>query len=121
MVTTIVFLAPYYSLLGHSYFALFEGYLFFFHFFNPLLMILGYVLFSKSELLTKKTCLFAMLPMLLYTCVYAPMVVTGTWDDFYGFSFGGRYYLIPIDVIVIASLCYLFGLGLNLLDKKIKK
>lgn len=50
----------------------------------------------------RKDCILAMTPTIIYSIVYFIMVVIlKRWNDFYGFTFGGRYAILPIVVAVI--------------------
>jgi len=108
------FLAPMMVTEGHSYFVIFGQDMFFFHFLNPMLSILSFTLLYKAPRLSKRDTLFGMIPTIIYSIVYLLMVVVfKKWDDFYNFTFGGQYKLIPIVIIVMYGL--ILGLSFLLL------
>ena len=118
MITTIVFLGPLYVAHGHNYFGLFKGKLFFFHFLNPTIAIINIMFFVRSKIFNWKHCFWCVLPTILYACVYSPMVLTHRWEDFYGFTFGGKTYMIPISLIVTIGASYLFGFLIALIHNR---
>ncbi len=106
---TVFFLGPQFVMKGQNYFKLFAGNLFFLHFLDPLLCILVMMFFINRFKFNWKHYFFGIVPVFLYSCVYAPMVLSGTWKDFYGFTFGGKYYLVPLVLVVVYGLGYLFA------------
>ena len=124
--TVILFLEPTQMAQGRSFFFLYWGmdYLLF-HAINPILVLLCYLFSFKGEKLNFKELFFTIIPMVIYSCVYTPCVITHKWPDFYGFTFGGKYYLtaIVLPAMLIATYAISFGINLlvNLLDKKLKK
>ena len=123
--TVILFLEPTMMAQGYKFTFLYWGmdYLLF-HAINPLLALISYLFFFKGEKLNWKHLFFTVIPMGIYTCIYTPCVLTHTWPDFYGFTFGGKYYLtaIVLPVMLIATYAISFGINLlsNLIDKKLK-
>lgn len=98
---------------GKGYFDMLMGPMFFFHFFNPLLAALTLIfLFPSREKLTLRSRLFALLPLSLYGVFYFAGVIAGLFPDFYSLTFSGRYYFIPLVVLIIASL--VFGIASTL-------
>lgn len=101
----VLYLSPLRVAAGKGYFDMLMGPMFFFHFFNPLLAALTLIfLFPSREKLTLKSRLFALLPLSLYGVFYFAGVIAGLFPDFYSLTFSGRYYFIPLVVIIIASL-----------------
>lgn len=101
----VLYLSPLRVAAGKGYFDMLMGPMFFFHFFNPLLAALTLIfLFPSREKLTLKSRLFALLPLSLYGVFYFAGVIAGLFPDFYSLTFSGRYYFIPLVVLIIASL-----------------
>lgn len=101
----VLYLSPLRVAASKGYFDMLIGPMFFFHFFNPLLAALTLIfLFPSREKLTLKSRLFALLPLSLYGVFYFAGVIAGLFPDFYSLTFSGRYYFIPLVVIIIASL-----------------
>lgn len=101
----VLYLSPLRVAVGKGYFDMLMGPMFFFHFFNPLLAALTLIfLFPSREKLTLRSRLFALLPLSLYGVFYFAGVIAGLFPDFYSLTFSGRYYFIPLVVLIIASL-----------------
>lgn len=101
----VLYLSPLRVAAGKGYFDMLLGPMFFFHFFNPLLAALTLIfLFPSREKLTLKSRLFALLPLSFYGVFYFAGVIAGLFPDFYSLTFSGRYYFIPLVVLIIASL-----------------
>ena len=69
---------------------IFTGSRFFLHGVGPLLSFAAFCFFITDHYITRGECLLAMIPELLYACVYFTLVVLvgearGGWNDFYGF------------------------------------
>lgn len=103
--TVIFFLGP---TMGYA--LMFEGSSLFLHLINPLLCIVSYTCFEKTEKMPTKYSLLGVLPTAVYGAVYVAMVVlTKKWPDFYGFNTGGFWY-ISLPVMLLAT--YLFAICL---------
>lgn len=113
--TTAFFLTPTNMANGHSFFALYEGNLFFLHFLDPLLGIAAFIFFMPYEKLNVKHALMCISTVFIYSCFYIPFVITKTWPDFYGFTFGGNNAVIPIAAIVFLFIGFLVGFVLIVL------
>lgn len=101
IITVVLFLAP---MEGKNFLIMFKKDMFFFHLLNPVLSIISFTLLQKNHRLTKKSFLFGLAPTVLYSVIYFLMVVVfKKWEDFYNFTFGGKYYLIPVVLIVMYS------------------
>ena len=123
--TTTFFLTPLYMSYGYGPLFLFGGQMFFLHLFNPVLAI-GVVIFLLDGMrFNIKHALLSMSTVFVYSCVYSPMVITKTWEDFYGFTFNGNYWAIPIVLVVMYSaafgIAFLLALFHNLFYKKTHK
>ena len=114
--TVLFFLAPTYYLNGYNFFMMYKNDMFFFHFLNPLLCLFIYLFFFKGDNLKLIEYIYAVIPMIIYTIFYSIFVLTGIWDDFYGFTFGGQYYLVAIVIPVMLLVTYLTALGINILN-----
>lgn len=118
--TVILFLVPTYVAKGNSFWDMYLYDMFFFHFFNPLVALFTFLVLIKGDKLTWKEALFGMIPMVLYAIFYTIFVLTGG-EDFYGFTFGGKFWLLPIVLPVMLGVTYLISflssLFYNLLHK----
>ena len=120
--TTAFFLGPTTVINGNSYFTMFEGRLFFLHFLTPILAIILNVLFLNYHRLNWKHALLCVSTILVYSFVYIPCVLSGTWIDFYGFTFGGQMWVIPLALIIMYGLAIGIGFGLMVLHNlRVKK
>lgn len=119
LVTVIFFLGPMVAFYGHSYFMLFAGNLFFFHFLNPVLAIIVYAFIWHEHKISKKTVWLGVLPTFIYSVVYTLNVAfLKNWTDFYNFTFGGHYYLIPVAMMSTAAVTLGAGFLLNYLHNR---
>ena len=112
--TTATFLAPQTDLTGGNYFIMFMGDMFFMHFFTPVLSCLTYIFLLPNKKLNFKEALFGVLPMAIYACIYAPMVLSKAWPDFYNFTFGGKWWAIFIALPIMLCVTYLISWLLTL-------
>lgn len=104
------FLSPIKVMNGYSYFKLFSHHNFFNHFLTPLLSAVTLDAVWKTDRLSVKKAWTGAIPMLLYTVVYIiEVVVLQNWPDLYNFTFGGRYYLLPLVFVVVFGIT--FGLS----------
>ena len=110
--TVLFFLAPTYAMKGNNYFVMFMDDMIFTHFLTPVICSIVFVLFLKHEKINFKEAMFGVIPMALYASVYSPMVLTHTWDDFYGFTFGGNGWLIFLVLPIMICVTYLISFGL---------
>lgn len=110
MVITAGFLAPTTVMMGGSYFVMFSGDMFFFHFVNPVIAILTCTCLLNEHQFGKADCIIAMIPTIIYSFVYCLMVVIlQRWEDFYNFTFGGKNEIVPIVIIVIYTMVYVIA------------
>ena len=110
MVTVVFFLAPTWAVKGDGYFALFRGSNLFMHFLTPLTAILTMIFLESTSDLPFKTVFVSMIPVGIYTFFYILFVVfIKIWPDFYGFTFGGKLWIAPISLVVMAAVT--FGLA----------
>ncbi len=106
--TTTFFLSPISAAMGNGYFTLFAGYLFFLHFLNPVLALVLILVLLNYHRLNWKHALMCAITVVIYSFIYTPCVLTNTWPDFYGFTFGGKLWLAPL------SLLAMYGVGIGL-------
>ncbi len=116
--TVVFFLGPLAVSNGNSYFIMFKGMAFFLHFLNPVIAIILSIFFDNTSILNKKYSLLGMTTTFLYGIIYLPMILTNKWPDFYGFTFGGKYYLTPIVLVVILTFTGLFSFTLLIQGNK---
>ena len=117
--TVALFLSPLLVIYGKSYFTLFRGNGFFFHFFLPVLSVVNFILFEKSPELPFNSTFIALLPTITYSFVYTIMVAGfKTWPDFYSFTFGERYWALPITITAMFALSYCICTLIYFLRKK---
>lgn len=121
LLTVIFFLAPMSAVNGKGLASAafyFKGNVFVLHLSTPVLAIISDIFLERKEPLTKKHALLGILPVLLYSFVYVTMVVfLKWWPDWYGFTFGGRLWVVPIVMLVM----YGFSAALSLALWKIKR
>ncbi len=102
--TVALFLSPVLAFNGASYFLLFQGNGFFFHFLIPVLSVCGFTLCEKTPELDFGFTFVAAIPTVIYATVYTVMVaLIKSWPDFYGFTFNGTYWLMAITVFVMCA------------------
>ena len=115
--TCVVFLGPIVMpLAGYTFFDLFVNENFFMHLFTPVLAMAAFVFFEKVENFRFVETLYGLIPTAVYSAVYMPMVLVGEenggWPDFYGFTFGGIMWVIPLSLIAMYGMT--FGLSVAL-------
>lgn len=110
-ITTLTFLAPTQVSLGNSYWLFFSGDMFFLHFLTPFSVIAMFIWGNKDLRFSKKDNILGLIPLTLYAIVYITTVVfLKTWQDFYGFTFGGKMWCIAPSLLVVYGVSYLIGL-----------
>ena len=123
--TTAVFLTPLYTSYGYPFYFLFAGKMFFLHFLNPVLAIVILIFFLGKIKFNIKHVLLSISTVVVYSCVYVPMVLSKAWEDFYGFTFGGKNWVTPLSLIVMYSvtfgLAFLLAFLHNLFYKKMEE
>lgn len=125
-ITVVFFLGPTFIPRGFSYWFMFQGNCFFLHFFTPILAALSILFFERCDGFSKKNALVGLVPTVVYSIVYFIMVIivgqaNGGWDDFYGFTFGGKYFMIPISVIAMYAATWFISWLEWKIQKKINK
>lgn len=102
LLTVIFFLAPVSCLKGgwSNFLFYFKGNVFALHLFTPILAIISFVCFEKTVHLVAADLFWALIPTILYSFIYLYMVVfTHKWHDWYGFTFGGKLYMVPVSLV----------------------
>ena len=104
----IFFLAPMRAMNGKNYFDMLLEQMFFLHFINPVLSTVSFVFFlNTKEKISLKARLLSILPPVIYSTPYVFCVcIIKCWPDFYGLTFGGKYYYIPIDYLVVCGIMF---------------
>lgn len=106
-ITVIVFLAPVRAFRGKNYFDMLLGPMFFFHFFNPFLSAFAFVFLTPNVKFSYKEGFLAIIPPAAYAIPYVlNVVILKTWFDFYGFTFGGRNWAVPLVFVLISAIIY---------------
>lgn len=96
----------------------FKGNVFVLHLSTPVLAIISTLFLETDDTITKKQALWGVAPSAVYGLVYLTMVVfLKQWNDWYGFTFGGKYQYIPMVMLVM----FLFCLGISLAEWRLKK
>ena len=121
MLTTIFYLAP---RDPAGYFNKFQDSNLFFHLIVPILALISFLCFEKTNKLSKKTPFFAILPVILYTVYYAINGFSHAQNgvipadfDFYGFFDAGFVFaVILIPIMLFAT--YLISVVLWFVNKK---
>ena len=124
--TVVVFLSPVVEVMGYGYFSLFRNENFFLHFLSPVLAIVSFVCFERIENFKFTETLYGVIPTVLYSFLYLPMVVfvgeeNGGWPDFYMLTLGGRMWVIPISFIVMYGATFGFAVAERALQKAVAK
>ena len=122
MLVTVFFLAPK-SAATAGYFALFYNSNFFFHFFNPMLSIIVFVFFEKSDKVHFKHTFIGTIPLIFYAFYYVTEAVRHTENgrvmrgyDWYGFFMMGIK-----SVFIVLPLIYLIAWGICFVIWKVNK
>ena len=121
MLTTIFYLAP---RDPAGYFNKFQDSNLFFHFIVPVFALISFLCFEKTNKLSKKTPLFAIIPVILYATYYAINGFSNVQNgivppayDFYGFFDAGFIFaIILIPLMLFAT--YLISVVLWFVNKK---
>ena len=108
--TVVFFLAPVRVANGKNYFDMLVETMFFLHFLNPVLAASAFVFLTGHSKITLKSRLLATSPVLVYSVPYILNVVfLKTWPDFYGLTFGGKYFLLPL--VFAVFIFFIFGIA----------
>ena len=111
--TCVFFLGP-----RQGYARLFTGTGLYLHRIVPLRGIFSVCILHCKDKVSLKSSFFGVIPMALYSIVYLICVIgRKIWEDFYGFTFGGRRWAVPIVAIVMYLTAFLISLGLWTLQR----
>lgn len=104
----LILLNPMLAIKTGNWLTLFSGKMFFTHLFNPLCAIVSFLFLTpSSKKFTKKEVFLPLIPVILYGIIYfTNVVIFKTWSDFYNFTFGSKYYLVPFVFITATALTY---------------
>lgn len=119
LLTVVFFLAPVASLRGgaRQFLLFFRGNVFALHLSTPVLALVSLICLERDEKLPFRHALWGLAPTVVYSIVYFLMVVVlKRWTDWYGFTFGGKAYMIPVAFVSMylatAAVCaVLYRLG----------
>ena len=105
MMTVLLFLGPVFGFDG-----MFSGPNFWFHLVNPVLSVFAFLFLEKEADYPAKNPLPGIVQTAVYGAVYVYMVVLlgegrGGWPDFYGFNFGGFWYL-TVAMLLFGNLIF---------------
>ena len=119
-ITVAGFLSPLIAFYGKSYFTLFKGNSFFVHFLNPLLAIFCFVFLEREYRLNIRHALLGALPAMAYSVVYTLTVaILKIWPDFYGFTFNGTTWALPIVILCMYGVAFCLALLINIARNRI--
>ncbi|MBQ3445514.1 hypothetical protein IJG29_02190 [Candidatus Saccharibacteria bacterium] len=118
-ITVLFFLAPMRAARGSNYFDMILEPMFFLHFLNPILAAVSFVFFLPTIPSARHARLIATIPILAYAVPYILFVVIlQLVPDFYGVTFGGRYYLTPLVFLAFFLLAFAAASLLLFLHRK---
>lgn len=117
MLVTVFFLAPT-TAATYGFFASFYYSNFFLHLFNPVMSIVIFLLFEKTDMISRKKIFTALIPVAIYEFYYALVAILHSSNgviaegyDWYGFFIGG----IKSAVIVLPLILAIsYGIGYTL-------
>ena len=120
VLVVIFFLAPMRAMGGKNYFDMLLEQMFFLHFLNPILGAISYIFYLETEeKVTRKSCLLAVLPPVIYSSPYIICVcILKIWPDFYGLTFGGKNFIIPIEYFIVCAVMLVIGSSLIALHNR---
>ena len=120
LLTVVFFLAPTSYLKGgwESFLFFFKDNIFALHLSTPVIAIIALIFFEKEPKFRFRDCLWGLLPTVIYSVVYLVLVVfVKIWTDWYGFTFGGKLFMIPVSIIAMYLVTLLVSWVLHLLRK----
>ena len=113
-VTVVVFLVPVRIANGIPWVSMYSDDMYFYHLLNPILSVVGLILTGPKKFsIGARFC--AVIPVFVYSIVYGIcVIIIKCWSDFYGFTFGGRYYYVPLVMLIMYAGGFLFASLLSL-------
>lgn len=117
--TVVLFLGPMRAINGKDYFDMLLEPMFFLHFLNPVLAAVAFIFLSSFPRATLRSRLLSIAPIVIYAIPYVTCVVfLKIWPDFYGLTFGGRYYLVPLVFLGICLIVFAISSALSFFHNK---
>ncbi|MBR2831260.1 hypothetical protein IKE83_02790 [Candidatus Saccharibacteria bacterium] len=105
--TVVLFLAPMRAMNGKNYFDMLLEPMFFLHFLNPVLSIITFIFLFPGRIKKWKPQFLSLIPVLIYGIAYVTcVVIIKIAPDFYGLTFGGRYFLVPLVFLLFAAIVF---------------
>ena len=120
LMTVLFFLGPLAAIKAglHGYMRMFEGNVLALHLTTPLIAIISFVFFERDNEFTFRDCFCACLPAYIYGIVYFVLVIClKVWNDWYGFTLGGKAYMIPVAVVAM----FFASLAISALLRKLRR
>ncbi|MBQ5383306.1 MAG: hypothetical protein IIU46_02510 [Treponema sp.] len=100
-------------------FAFFNGTNIVMHLLSPILSTVSLISFCGDRRFSIKDCFLSLIPPAIYAVVYVIMVcIVKLWNDYYGFTFGGRYQFVPVVMAVFFAMVFLIAFLLKLFRKR---
>ena len=122
MIVTVFYLAPTTAAV-YGPFAMFYGSNIFLHLLNPLLSIIMFVCFEKTEKIAFRHTLTGIIPMVIYAVYYVAAALSHTHNgvidkgyDWYGFFFAG-----PRSALIVAPMLVLLAWGISCALRKMNR
>ncbi len=110
--TVMLFLGP---TIGYA--PMLAGPNIFLHLIIPIVAIISLVGVETGKKVSFRASIFGLIPTVVYSIIYVSCVVfAGIWDDFYGFTFGGKNWAVPLSMVGMYLATFLFCLGLKALQ-----
>ena len=82
-----------------------SGVNFYVHVIGPLAALLSLCIFEKNGYMSIGQCFIAFIPALVYGIIYMyRVVISKSWDDFYGFATNTKWYISFMVLLVFVSL-----------------
>ena len=120
LLVVVFFLAPMGYARGgiKTFLFYFKDNIFALHLSTPVISIISFALFEKDHKLSTRDSLWALIPTVVYSVVYLVMVVfVKRWTDWYGFTFGGKVFMIPVSMIGMYLVTFLVATALRKIRK----
>ena len=92
----------------------------FYHLINPIAIVASYFLMRHPKYYFRCT-FWGIVPMALYGIFYSTFVLTGVWEDFYGFTFGGKPWAIFVVLPIMLCVTYLISFLLSIKNLRKQK
>lgn len=119
ILTVVFFLAPMFYISNQNFMWLFMNDMFFFHFLNPILSIINFIVLDRRYKLNIKEVALGMCTTIIYSFVYMyNVVITKNWTDFYNFTFNGNPYMSVVSVVVMYLVTFVISHTLTKLNRK---